>query len=210
VCVSPRRYEQRQRAEAAEETRRRILDAVFERLEAAPSQAVSIDQVAKIAGVARSTVYLIFGSRAGLFDAVARDLLERGGFDRIVQAVAHPDPRETVREGIRGSTHMFASHRDAFRAIVSMAQLDPDAVGGAVQRAERNRAAGMASLAERLAERGELRPGVSVEAAASLLWILTSFEAYDMLATGRGLSADEAADLLIDTAERTLCVDGLP
>jgi AcrR family transcriptional regulator len=204
--MSPRRYEQRQRAEAAEETRRRILDAVYQRLEEAPSQAVSIDQVARIAKVARSTVYLIFGSRAGLFDAVADDLLERGGFNRIVQAVAHPNPRETVREGIRGSTHMFAAHRDVFRAIISMAQLDPDAVGGTMQRADRNRAAGMASLAQRLAEQHELKPGVSVEAAANLLWILTSFDAYDLLATGRGLSADAAADLLIETAERTLCV----
>jgi AcrR family transcriptional regulator len=205
--MSPRRYEQRQRAEAAEETRRRILDAVYQRLEQAPSQAVSIDQVARIAKVARSTVYLVFGSRDGLFDAVARDLLERGGFERIVQAVAHPDPRETVREGIRGSTHMFAAHRDVFRAIISMAHLDPEAVGGTMQRADRNRAAGMASLAQRLADRNELKPGVSVETAANLLWILTSFDAYDLLATGRGLSADEAADLMIETAERTLLVE---
>ena len=61
---------------------------------------------------------------------MADDLLDRGGFDRIVQAVANPDPRETVREGIRGTTHMFAAHRDVFRAIISIAQLDPDAVGG--------------------------------------------------------------------------------
>lgn len=205
--MSPRRYEQTQRAEAAEETRRRILDAVYNRLEEAPTQAVSIDQVARMAKVARSTVYLIFGSRDGLFDAVARDLLDRGGFDRIVQAVGHPDPRETVRDGLRGSAHMFAAHRDVFRALISMADLDPDAVGGTIQRSDRNRAAGMVSLAERLAEQDQLRPGVSVETAANLLWILTSFDAYDLLATGRGLSADEAADLLIETAERTLCVE---
>jgi AcrR family transcriptional regulator len=204
--MAPRKYEQRQRAEAAEETRRRILDAVYERLTEAPTQAVSIDQVARMAKVARSTVYLIFGSRDGLFDAVARDLFDRGGFDRIVEAVAHPDPRETVRNGIRGSTHMFAAHRDVFRALVSMAQLDPQAVGGTVERADRNRAAGMAALAQRLADQDELRGGVTVDAAANLLWILTSFDAYDLLATGRGLSADEAADLLIETAERTLCV----
>ena len=204
--MAARKYQQKLRAESAEATRRRVLDAVLERFAAAPTERVSVDQVARMAGVARSTVYLIFGSRAGLFDAVARDLLDRGGFDRIVQAVAHPDPRETVREGLRGSTHLFAAHRDVFRALISMAQLDPDAVGGTIQRNDRNRAAGMASLAERLAEQGQLRPGVSVEAAADLLWILTSFDAYDLLATGRGLSADEAADLLIETAERTLCV----
>ena len=61
--MGTRKYEQRLRAEAAEETRRRILDAVYERLRVAPAQPVSIEQVARTARVARSTVYLIFGSR---------------------------------------------------------------------------------------------------------------------------------------------------
>jgi len=37
-----RKYEQRRRAEAAEETRRRILDAVYEQLRAAPAEPISI------------------------------------------------------------------------------------------------------------------------------------------------------------------------
>ncbi|MFD7012014.1 hypothetical protein [Rhodococcus jostii] len=48
---------------------------------------------------------------------------------------------------------MFAAHRDVFRALFSMAQLDADAVGGAIARIEENRAGGMAHLAQRLAER---------------------------------------------------------
>ena len=67
--MATRPYEQRQRAEAAEQTRRRILDAVIERLRKAPAEPVSVDRIAEMAGVARSTVYAIFGSRAGLFDA---------------------------------------------------------------------------------------------------------------------------------------------
>ena len=100
--MATRRYEQRRRAETAEQTRRRILDAVQQRLREAPARPISVDQVARAAGVARSTVYLIFESRAGLFDAVANDLLVRGGFDEVLQAIADPDPRETVRGGIRG------------------------------------------------------------------------------------------------------------
>ena len=83
---------------------------------------------------------------------------------------------------------------------------DPDAVGGTIQRGDRNRAEGMESLAERLAEQDELRPGVTAEAAADLLWVLTSFDAYDLLVTGRGLSAEAAGDLLVETAERALFV----
>ena len=86
-----------------------------------------------------------------------------------------------------------------------MAQLDPDAVGGAIQRGEQNRAGGMADLAQRLADQDALRPEVTARAAADLLWVLTSFDSFDLLFAGRGLSADEAADVLIETAERALC-----
>ena len=122
--------------ESAEETRRRILDGVYDRLRAAPGQPVSVEAIARAAGVARSTVYVVFGSRAGLFDAFSADLLERGGFHRVLDAIADPDPRVTVREGIAGGVHTFAAHRDVFRALVSMAALDPDAVGGAMQRSD--------------------------------------------------------------------------
>src|SRR6476619_4488404 len=92
--VTTRRYEQRRRAEDAEKTRQRIVDAVLERLRAAPAEPVAIEKIAAMAGVARSTVYAIFGSRAGLFDAVAGELRERHGFERLEGVSFRPDARE--------------------------------------------------------------------------------------------------------------------
>ena len=65
--MSTRKYDQVLRAEAAEQTRRRILDAVAQRVREAPSEQLSLDQVARLARVSRSTIYADFGSRAGLF-----------------------------------------------------------------------------------------------------------------------------------------------
>jgi len=202
--MAARKYEQKLRAESADETRRRILDAVLERFSAAPTERVSVDQVARKAGVARSTVYLVFGSRAGLFDAVARDLLDRGGFDRVVRATEHPDARQHLREGFYGTAQTFAAHRDAFRVLYSMASLDPDAVGGAIQRAEAKRANGMAYLAGQLEEQKLLRTGVTPAAAADLMFVLTSFDGFDLLFSGRGMTADQVAEAFIETAERAL------
>ncbi len=199
-----RKYEQRLRADAAEETRRRILDAAYEQLRDAPTEPVSVDRVARLAGVARSTVYVIFGSRAGLFNALGADLLQRGGFDRLMKAVAEPGVREGVRGGIRVGVSMYATHRDAWRVLFSMAMLDTDAVGGAVQRMEQGRAGGMTLLARRLADQGVLRPQVSAAQAADLLWVLTSFDSFDLLYTGRSLPVERVADTLVATAEHSL------
>jgi AcrR family transcriptional regulator len=202
--MTTRRYEQRLRAESAEATRARILDAVYERVRATPTRPVSVEEIARAARVARSTVYQVFGSRAGLFDALALDVLHRGGFERVTAAVAHPDAREHLRGGIRGGMRAFAVDRDVYRVLFSTAPLDPEATGGAVQRMEERRAGGMAYLAQRLADQGLLRSDVTVERAADLLWVLTSFDSFDLLYTGRGLPVDELAGVLVDTAERTL------
>src|ERR1700743_3927980 len=152
--MATRKYEQRLRADAAAETRRRILDAVYQWLREAPSEPVSIDRIARMARGARATGSLAFGSRAELFEAVGADLLERGGFGRMLQAAAHPDAREALRGAVRGVVEMYAAHRDVLRVLSSMSLLDAAAVGGSIQRMGQDRAAGLARLAPRLAGQG--------------------------------------------------------
>lgn len=202
--MTKRKYTQQARAMAADETRRRILEAMRDRLRAAPSEALSIERVAQEAGVARSTVYLVFGSKAGLFEALGQDLLERTGFQRIVEAVALPDARDAVRESLRAAASVYATERDVSRTIYSMWSLEPDAVRRAFEVVERGRAEGQAWLARRLAEEGHLHPDVTVEEAADILWVITSFETFDQLYTGRSLSEEDTAARLVMMAERSL------
>jgi len=206
VTVTTRRYEQRLRASAAEETRLRILDATRERIRAAPSEPVSVERVAQDAGVARSTIYLIFGSRAGLFEALGHFLLERAGFERIVTAFALPDAREALRASLRAGVEVYADERDVARALSSMAQLNPEAIGGAFDVIDHGRKEGMLDIATRLRDQGQLRPGLSPEEAADYLWVITGFDTFDQLFTVRGLDRATVADRLTNLAERTICV----
>ena len=203
--MSPRKYEQTRRAEQTAETRRRVIDVVVDQLRKGPGRPLSLDQVARDTGVARSTIYLIFGSRDGLIEAVAKDVTKRSGVLGIVEATQDPDPRQTLRRGIRAGVAMYAADREVFRALGALARLDPAALGGADPMRDRVRIAGMQELAHRLAERGELRDDVSEAEAVDLLWVLTGFEAFDLLFTGRGLAPDEVTDRLVAMAERAVC-----
>ena len=205
VVMPTRQYNQKLRAESAAETRRRILDAVAERMRTAPTEPVNVDQVARIAKVARSTIYVVFGSRVGLLEAFAEDLFDRTGLAELAEATKNADALETLHIATKAACRMFAGDVDVYRVLFGMARLDPDAVGQVIDGTENNRRRGMGRLAKRLAEEGYLRDGLTAEQALDLLWLLGSFDAFYHLHVGRGLSADDAAEVLADSAVRTLC-----
>ena len=201
--MDKRRYVQRRRAESAQQTRERILEAARSSLRSGPLGAVKVDDIAREAGVARSTLYVLFGSRAGLFDALAVALLQLAGFERLVAAFRLPDARMALLESLRAGTEAYASEPDVARSILTLAATDPDAAV-AVQRFERGRWPGMRTLAGRLESQGYLRHDVSRDEAAQILWVLTSFPTFDQLFRERELSAASVADRLHAMAERTL------
>jgi AcrR family transcriptional regulator len=205
LVVATRKYEQRQRADSAAQTRRSILEAVATRLRQAPTEPVSLDKVAQLAGVSRSTIYVAFGSRAGLLDAFVEDLGERTGIANLTAAVRAPDALSHMRGAALAASRMLAADIEIYRVLHAMAKIDPDSVGGAIDKMEKGRRGGMAYLAKRLAEEGLLREDMTERRAADLLWVLCSFEAFDLLYTGRKMSVDSAARLLSTTAERALC-----
>jgi AcrR family transcriptional regulator len=201
--MDKRRYVQRRRAEAAHETRERILDATRESLRSGPAGAVRIEEIARAAGVARSTIYVAFGSRAGLFEALAEDLLGRAGFERIAASFRLPDARDALRSSFRDAAEVYSHDPVVTRSILALAAVDPDA-GAAVSRFEHGRWPGMRMLAGRLEQQDALQPGVSRDEAAQVLWVLTSFATFDQLYGERGLSSTVVADRLVALAERTL------
>ncbi len=199
-----RAYTQSLRAEAAMETRHRILEVTREGFARAPIENPGLEEVAKRARVARSTIYKIFGSRQGLMVALAEDLLRRVGFDQLGRAFRNPDPRAALETSLREGVRLYAEEHDVARAIVTLAALDPD-VAHAAARFDFGRKEGMADLARRLDAAGELRPDVSQAEAADVLWVVTSLATFTQLYQQRGLSVDETAARLIAMATRTIC-----
>src|SRR5512134_3754170 len=123
--MDKRRYVQRARAEAAERTRRRILEAARATLERGPAGALRMDEVARTAGVSRSTVYELYGSRSGLFDALGRYLRDEAGFASLVAASRLPDALENLRASQRAAVAVYAAMPDLARALFTAAAIDP-------------------------------------------------------------------------------------
>jgi AcrR family transcriptional regulator len=200
---------QRVRAAGAEETRRRILDTAYQMLAREPAPGVSLDRLAREAGVARSTVYVVFGSRTGLFQTLGHDFLDRLGFDRLVAAYRLPDACDALLTSLREGVRLYADGRDVGRALFSLSLMDPDAAQAIVV-LEHGRSEGMRHLAQRLRDQEYLRADLGVTEAADVLWVLTGFETFDQLFTGRQLSRATVAKRIVAMAERELLQPSAP
>ncbi|HEY4608466.1 MAG TPA: helix-turn-helix domain-containing protein [Ilumatobacteraceae bacterium] len=203
-----RAYLQQARAAAAANKRQEVLDAAIAMLAEQPLPHVTLDAVSKQAGAARSTVYVMFGSRAGLLEAVAVRLLERIEFERLVAAVELPDPRQALDRALDESARLYGRERDVARALWSWADLDP-AAAAAFAVLDGGREAGTNHLARRLADGGLLRADVSQQEAEDVLFLLTSFDTFDQLYTGRHLDVTAIGTRLRVVVERTLLRDDI-
>jgi AcrR family transcriptional regulator len=181
VNEAPRSYRSDLRAEQAEETRGRILDATVRVMAGGPAS-VSIPAVAREAGVSIPTVYRHFRTKPDLLAAVYPHLARRAGFNKVV----------------------MPSSVDEFRAMVltifgGLDSLgDPARAAMASPAAEEARRATMPSrlaMSRRFAETiAPTASGADRDRIARLLIVLTTSAAMRMWRDHLGSSVEEAAD----------------
>jgi len=177
-----RRYRSPVRDEAASENRARILAEAIRLLGTPELSAVSMEAVAKAAGVTRLTVYNQFGSRGALLEEVFDELARRGDLTRIPEAMAMPDPQAALARLIDIFCGFWGSD-PAVDRLNRAASMDEEFASALAARHERRRKA-LSALVQRLAEAGHMAPENSV-AASDVLFALTSPEFYRTLSTGR-------------------------
>jgi AcrR family transcriptional regulator len=201
--MSPRPYRLGRRAENIEQTRGRIIAAMRELLARDGYRSASLDEVARLADVARATVYYQFGSKAGLLEAVVADIQRRAGQSEVADAVDVTDPIEALRQAFVAGCRFWAAEHPLIRRLTGLAAVD-DEIRRVIADVEQNRIPLLAGLVERLEAAGQLSPDVPPPRALDVLWMLSSFEAFDQLLTGRALTLEEIAQILTDLAVRGL------
>jgi AcrR family transcriptional regulator len=185
--MSPRHYVSPARNATAKATRTRLVAAATKLLRKSSSGgAVSLEAVARAAGVTRLTVYNQFGSRRGLLEAVFDERAKEGGLLRIAEAINHQDPHIALDQVIEIFCEFWSSDP-------SVGQLhrvaDPEFVEAVAARNERRRQV-IAALV------GRMEPKFADDAARDLIdmmFALTSYAMFGMLmVNGRGVAEVKA------------------
>jgi AcrR family transcriptional regulator len=161
-------------------TRAAILSAARDLITAAPSTMPSVGAVAGRARVSRLSVYHHFGSRSGLFDALAAEVRTETRESGLAQVGG--SPVEELNARIGSACERWAVNPALFRALAGV-------TGGGPPGADRE-------LAERLAAGDHLRLGCSIREAEDVIGLVSSFAAFDRLHRDGRRSAAAVADIL--------------
>ena len=156
---------------AAGQTRAAIIEAVHTLLNAPRSSNLTLEEVARAAGVTRVTIYNQFGSRRSLLTAAFSDQGRLIAYDRVVAATAMPDAGLALRATLHEVCRAWDVIPRAIRRVLALAVLDSE-IGDVAERYERARRTQMAALARRL------EAPVGPSAAAAILAALTHPQTY--------------------------------
>jgi AcrR family transcriptional regulator len=202
--MCPRRYNLGRRRGDSEATRMKILEAARGLLggKGGPGD-FSMDSVAEKAGVSRMTVYNQFHSEAGLLEGLADHLALRGGMERMPEVFLEENAIEALRKFFATFVGFWSSDRLLMRRLRAFGVLHPS-----LYRALRDRDEWRREAAETLVSRfpAVSWAGLDKVDATDLLAMLSSFEAYEALAT-ESRSPEQVVRILTETALRSWNLD---
>jgi AcrR family transcriptional regulator len=205
-----RPYRSAVRAEQAQRTRARILEAARALFLERGFSATTIAGVAHAAGVAPETVYATYRSKAGLLEAVVlaavlRDDERDEALERrwVREALELPDLRAQIGALARHTAETVKLTSPIY-AVIRAAGADVSELNELQRRLQDYRFSGQARFIATIANEHSLRPGVTVEEAAATFSALASPELHHILTADRGWSQERYARWLERTALATL------
>ena len=188
--VKPRRYDASRRRKQASLNHEAIVAAARRRFLADGFTATTIASIAVDAGASADTIYKSFGGKSGLLRAICDDALRGEGPVPAEQRsdamqAAEADPRRTLR-GLGTLTTEVAPRIAPLLLLLSTAAEADTAIAQLRADFDAARLARMTHVAQTLASKTQLRPGLSVDEAADIMWAYSSPELYGLLVLMRG------------------------
>lgn len=206
---SARPYDASRRQQRASASQERAL-AAAERLFAERGYAeTTMEAIATDAGIAVPTLYAAFQSKRGLLGRL---------LDRQVSGERGASVMQTARaravleqEDPRRLLALFAAHIEEvhgragaiYQVMKSAARTEPE-IAELYAQAQRARLKNLTEVAQRLADRGALRPGLSLDDAARTIWAIASPEVRQMMVGDAGWAPERFQGWLAATLSAAL------
>ena len=196
-CKRP--YELGKRLEQSDRKRAAILSAARRQLESSGMVELTMDTLARKSGVTRQTVHNLFGTKAGVLEALFDQLALDAGMERMRIVMQQSDPEAMLSGFVEVFTDFWAKDRLLIRRIHGIAAIDPE-FGSTVEARNRRRQMAATRIVERLGAENANQDRTRKIAA---LWALTSFEFFDVIAEGCG-STKDAAPVVLDLVKKAI------
>ncbi len=195
--MTTRRYRSEVRAEQSRATRQRVLDAARALFVRRGYAGTTVEAIAARAQVSVQTVYNTVGGKAAVLKAVY-DVTIAGDADPIPMIDrptgralrATDDARECLALYARMSREIYERIGPLVPILLTEGAAGDREVRTFIDTIENERGLGTTNIARYVAERFGLRPGLSVEDAADVLWTLTSPDVLYRLVRRRRWSLD--------------------
>ena len=189
-----RRYDSSGRRKRARQTRDLIADAARQLFLADGYAATTVAAIAAAAGVSVETIYKGFGGKPGLVRAIVEKGLTGEGPVPAEQRSDHirdtePDPRRILAAWGTFTSEIAPRVAPILMLARDAAASDPE-VALTLEQISAARLDRMALNARGLFEAGHLRPEITPDEAADIMWTYSSPELYELLVLRRGWSAD--------------------
>ncbi len=210
-----RKYDAAGRRAKAEHTRARVIEAATRLFLERGYAGTTIPAIAAEAGVALQTVYRAAPGKAGLLDAAVQAAVAGGAGRAQVPVDERPaisaiidetDPRRQLQLYAATQPGVWGRVGPLLRVLDAAAASEPD-----LQRLQREHAltrrTGLGRFAALLESRGALRPGLTADRAADIIWTLCAQANHDALIHSRGWSVDEYVAWLTRTLHDALLAD---
>lgn len=199
-----RSYRSEARAEAAERTRRRILEAGKFLFSRKGIDATTVAQIAERAGVSEPTVYATVKSKAGLLDALMHDAIFGPRFQQAQRQLdGVQDPVRRVALSAHVARAIYEGESAELSVLMKSSAFSPE-LRKTQQSFETLRRTMQRERIDALFAAGRARAGLDRERAAALLWMYTSRELYQKLVRESGWTPDDYQAWLEQTLRETL------
>jgi AcrR family transcriptional regulator len=201
--VKRRRYDASRRREQARLNRQAIITAAKRRFLHDGFTVTTVTSIAADAGASPDTIYKSFGGKAGLLRAMCEDALKGEGPIPAEQRsdamqATEADPRRMLR-GLGKLTTEVAPRIAPLLLLLSTAAETDTSLAGLRAEFESARLARMTHVAQTLARKTRLRPDLSIDEAAEIMWAYSSPELYRLLVLTRGWRTERYGEFIGDS-----------